>query len=227
MSAANVANPFAGINSREFNSRARKNRNLMLLEFPHKNHLIARSNSVEPFDINSQNGKYIISAHGSIMGGYTFKVPEKINFITLSEPGFGIPPDLAMDKAIETIYKKGKSLFSNNDLGEKLTLEGENLLDEFRRKYPSDHLFFKNHLGKSIANDMFLSFNRNGKTEGSLRLIGIKELSSKNSNQLKNITNLYNRSRGYKIDQILLSSLLRMYADFIEEGKKKIFIVSA
>jgi hypothetical protein len=198
-----------------------------ILECPNKKSYIQKSKSNDTFNMNNQNGKYMILAHGSILQGYNFRIPKNINFITLTTVGCNIPTDYRIDREIQSFYKRGKTLFQNNDLEKELTEEGDGFLKQLQLLYPS--LDFKNHLGGSIANEMFLNFTRNGSKEGNFRAIGIIDL-SKNSNKPKNIANLNNESRRTKINQILLSSLLTMYDEKLiknSKGIKKIFIIRA
>jgi hypothetical protein len=220
MSSANIKRFTGFLNSNRLNE-------IPILECPNKNRFIQKSNSNNTFNMNNQNGKYMILAHGSILEGYNFRIPKNINFITLTTVGCNIPTDIRIDRAIQSFYKSGKTLFQNNDLEKNLTEEGLSLLKQLKSLHPD--LDFKNHLGGSIANEMFLNFTRDGSKEGNFRAIGIIDL-SKNSNKPKNIANLNNESRRTKINQILLSSLLSMYDEkLIKNSKsiKKIFIIRA
>lgn len=218
------ANPFEGLTNRNFNI----NNSLRLIDFPNKKRVIQRSSLESPFEMNNEKsiGKYMISAHGSVMEVYTFRIPKNINFITLVKLGFGTPVTGPIIGDIITLYKNGNTLFQRNDTSKRLTREGESLLKDLKKKYPqyTHGLDFKNHLGGSIANEMFLSFVRDGSTEGQERWIGIRDILKNNkNNQPKNITNLNNSTKRTKIDQILLSSLLNMY----ENDRKKVFIITA
>ena len=229
------ANPFAGFTNENFNPNQLNQ--LRLLEYPYKNRIIRRNELNVPVEMNNgrQNetgkyiGKYMILSHGSVMEPYTFRIPKKINIITIVKVGHNCPASKYADKAIEKLYKNGNTLFQNDDLSRELTREGQNLLVELQSMYPSKGFEFRNHKGGTIANEMFLSFRRDGAKEGTERAIGIKDI-LKNSNQPKNITNLYNGSRKHQIKQILLSSLMSMYDEQTindKENKTKVFIVNS
>ena len=229
------ANPFAGLTNENF-SRNQINQ-LRLLPYPNKNRKIIRNRLSDPFVMNNgrQNetgryiGKYMILAHGSVIEPYTFRIPKNINIITLVKVGHNSPSSKYVDDSIKKLYQNGDTLFQNNDLSRKLTQAGKNLLEELQRMHPGAGFEFKNHKGGTIANEMFLSFRRDGNKEGTVRAIGIKDL-LKNSNQIKNITNLYNSSSQYQIKQILLSSLMSMYDEQIisnREDINKVFIIRA
>jgi hypothetical protein len=229
------ANPFDSLTNENF-SHSQLNQ-LRLLEFPNKNSKIIRNRLSDPFVMNNgrQNepgkyiGKYMILAHGSVMEGFTFLIPKNINIVTLVKVGHNSPADKYVDDSIKKLYKNGDTLFQKNDLGRDLTQAGKNLLEELQRRHPGGGFEFKNHKGGVIANEMFLNFNRDASKEGTVRGIGIKDL-LKNSNQIKNIANLYNSSSQYQIKQILLSSLLSMYDEQTIRGREninKVFIIRA
>lgn len=226
------ANPFHGLTNQNFSRNQ-----LALLELPNKNSKITRNRLTDPFVMNNgtQNetgkyiGKYMILAHGSVIEPFNFRIPNNINIITLVKVGHNSPADKYVDDAIQRIYQNGNTLFQKNDLGRDLTQEGRNLLEELQKRYPGAGFEFKNHKGGTIANEMFLSFRRDGNKEGTVRAIGIKDL-LRNSNQIKNITNLYNASSQFQIKQILLSSLMRMYDEQIIRNRQninKVFIIRA
>ena len=226
---------FAGFTNENFTPNQLNK--LRLLEYSEKNSKIKRNKLMDPFEMNNgkqnetgkQIGKYMILAHGSVMEPFNFRIPNNINIITLVRAGYTYRGGKDIDDVIKKFYKKGNTLFQKNDLSKRLTREGENLLIELQRTYPTAGFEFRNHKGGTIANEMFLSFRRDGAKEGTVRAIGIKDL-LKNSNQIKNITNLYNSSSQYQIKQILLSSLMSMYDEQIisnREDINKVFIIRA
>jgi hypothetical protein len=178
-----------------------------------------------PFQMNmTKNGKYILFAHGNVQAGFSFRIPKNINIITLTRADDNCAINPNMDKMILDFYKSGLTIFENNDLGKRLTEDGERLLLTMKRTF-SPSIDFKNHLGNEIANEMFLSFSSNG--EGQHKSIGILDLGDPKSNlkNMKNVINLSNFNRSLKINQILLSSLLTMYS--LKTSKKKTFIICA
>ena len=166
-----------------------------------------------------QDGKYLLLGHGSMFEGFSFRVPKNINFITLTKVGDACVFSRKFDKEIIDFYKKGNHIFVRNDLGKTLTTDGDLLLATLRKNDPE--IEFKNHLGTTIANEMFLDFNTDGKSG-----IGIIDLQN-NTNKIRNIINLSN-NRKIKFNQILLSTLLSMYDDHItNKSKNKTFIICA
>ena len=165
------------------------------------------------------DGKYLLLGHGRMEEGFSFKVPKTVNFITLTKVSESCVFDSRFDNEIKEFYKNGFTIFDKNDLSETLSQPGEELLVKLRKIEP--RINFKNHLGSSIANEMFLNFNTNG-TRG----IGIVDLKNK-SNKIKNIINLSNNKK-VKFKQILLSTLLSMYDDHTTNtSKHKTFILCA
>jgi hypothetical protein len=166
-----------------------------------------------------QDGKYLLLGHGTMLEGFSFEVPKNINFITLTKVGHTYVFNSNFDKEIIDFYKEGFTIFNNNDLDETLSHDGELLLARLREI--DENIVFKNHLGSSPANEMFLNFN----TEGT-RGIGIVDLQNK-TNKIRNIVNLSN-NRKFKFNQILLSTLLYMYDDHTtNKSKHKTFILCA
>ena len=195
--------------------------NRFLKEFNQKNaiNLInwddSPANAIEIQD----DGKYLLLGHGSMQEGYSFKVPKTVNFITLTKVNMSCVFNKTFDDEIKLFYKKGFTIFDNNDLSETLSQQGQLLEHTLKKMEPK--IEFKNHLGNSIANEMFLDFNTSG-TRG----IGIVDLKNK-SNKIKNIINLSN-NRKFKFKQILLSTLLSMYDDHTTNNSKhKTFILCA
>lgn len=75
-----------------------------------------------------QDGKYLLLGHGTMLEGFYFEVPTNINFITLTKVGHTCVFNSKFDKEIINFYKKGSTIFNNNDLGETLSPDGELLL---------------------------------------------------------------------------------------------------
>jgi hypothetical protein len=179
-----------------------------------------------PFQMNqTRNGKYILFAHGNTQAGYSFKIPKNINFITLTRVNYTCDINPMMDQLLLDFYRRGKTIFENNDLGKELTEAGTQLLKYIQQHF-SETIDFKNHLGNEIANEMFLSFSSSG--EGQQKSLGILDLENKSSSikNMKNVISLYSNSKNRKINQILLSSLLTMY-DNQSSKIKKTFIICA
>jgi hypothetical protein len=195
--------------------------NQFLLEIaPAGKKLLIQYNGIASDPIQmSQDGKYLLLGHGSLIDGFSFRVPKNINFITLTKVGENCVFNFKFDKEIMDFYKRGFTIFDNNDLSIKLTYDGELLLAKLKEKDP--RIEFKNHLGSTIANEMLLDFNTSG-TRG----IGIVDLQNK-TNKIRNIINLSNNKK-IKFKQILLSTLLSMYDDHTTNKRKnKTFIVCA
>jgi hypothetical protein len=195
------------------------------------------NNKIEnPVKMNmTENGKYLLLAHGRTIEPYNFKVPKNINFITITKVSSNCMLDYSIDKEIQDFYKAGHTIFQNNDLSVNLTENGEKLMQKLNQRYDREVYYFKNHLQNTTANEMFLDFNRDSRTEGSVKSIGIIDLLGKNDS-IKNVIDLYisknkntnNKNKKYKIKQILLSTLLSMYSDnIINKNKKKTFIICA
>jgi hypothetical protein len=175
-----------------------------------------------PFQMNmTQNGKYILFAHGYVYAGYSFNIPKNINFITLTRVSDSCEVNPSMDKIILDFYRAGNTIFKNDDLGKDLTDNGERLLITLQTQFDPS-IDFKNHLGGKIANEMVLNFSSSG--EGQQKSVGIIDLGNQQSN-LKNMKNLINLNKSVKINQILLSSLLTMYS--LNASIKKTFIICA
>ena len=192
-------------------------------------HVKYNGESKNPFRMNmTENGKYLLLAHGRTEEPYNFKVPKNINFITITKVSSNCRVNYSFDKEIQDFYKTGKTLFQNNDLSKKLTKDGELLMAKLNSLFRGEEIYyFKNHLEDSIANEMFLDFSRTGTTEGSVRSIGMVDLLKNKNFNIKNVINLSNNKK-QTIRQILLSTLLSMYSDnIINKSKRKTFIVCA
>ena len=184
--------------------------------------------SKNPIQMNmSENGKYLVLAHGRTEEPYNFRVPKNINFITITKVSSNCMLDYSIDQEIQAFYKSGYTIFENNDLSEKLTENGRILMNKLNSIYGKEIYHFKNHLQDSIANEMFLDFDRTSTTEGSVRSIGMIDLINKKNYSIKNVINLSNNNK-YILKQILLSTLLSMYSDNItNKSKNKTFIICA
>jgi hypothetical protein len=206
---------------------SRNNRLLHEINPNHKKSIIEYNSTPTkiPFQMNmTKNGKYILFAHGDVYAGFSFRIPRNINIITLTRADDICAINRDINRMIFDFYKSGLTIFENNDLGKRLTEDGERLLLTMKRIF-SPSIDFKNHLGNEIANEMFLSFSSN--SEGQHKSIGILDLGNPKSNlkNMKNVINLSNLNRSLKINQILLSSLLTMYS--LKTSKKKTFIIGA
>lgn len=192
-------------------------------------HVKYNKESTNPIRMNmTENGKYLLLAHGRTEEPYNFIVPKNINFITITKVSSNCKLNYSFDKEIKDFYKAGNTIFQNNDLNENLTENGEKLMAKLNSLFPGKEIYyFKNHLEDSIANEMFLDFSRTGTTEGSARSIGMVDLLENKNFNIKNVINLSNNKK-YTVKQILLSTLLSMYSDNINnKSKKKTFIVCA
>lgn len=180
--------------------------------------------------INSDNiNKYLVLAHGAIVTGNTFIVPNNINFITLTGTNEAIAMHSHIDEQIQAFYNRGYFIFDNNDLSPNISENGERLLSYLKQRI-DPRIRFKNHLSTSIANEMILNFTKTGSTEGQETGIGIIELPTHISQQGKNKKNLYNMRNDSKfiIKKILLSELLSMFHDkYKATGRKFTFIIRA
>jgi len=157
-----------------------------------------------------KNAKYILRAHGTILEGFTFRVPTNINYITITELGEKCSIDELLDKEIIEFYKRGFTIFKNNDLDETISDEGKYLQTQLKKL--DRHIEFKNHLGDSIANEMFLDFVTGGLVRGT----GILNLNNRgnfsNRRKLyKNLFDLYSNNQEGLIKTMLLSHVLTMY----------------
>ena len=160
-----------------------------------------------------KKAKYILRAHGVMLQGLTFEVPTNINFITITKLGEGCSVDELLDREIIEFYKAGHTIFENNDLSETISSQGEFLQSQLRRMY--ENIEFKNHLGDSVANEMFLDFVTGGLVRGTGILNLNNSVNYSNRRGLyKNLFNLYSTNQKGLIKNMLLSNVLTMYDHF-------------
>jgi hypothetical protein len=192
--------------------------NSLLREFPFNEALLKKYNKYDfskkptvPIPVKKK-AKYILRAHGSMLDGFTFRIPTNINFITITELGEKCSIDGLIDKEIIEFYNKGNTIFENNDLSNKISEQGILLQDRLRIR--DRHIEFKNHLGDSIANDMYLDFTTGGQVRGTgiLDLNNTKTINFSNRRKLyKNLFDLYSNNQQGLINSMLLSNILTMY----------------
>ena len=147
----------------------------------------------------------IIRSHGLVIND-SFKIPENVSIITVTELGNTCPLSQRIDSEIYKFYLAGNTIFENNDNSNILTENGKLLQNSM-----AGIILFKNHVGPCTVNNLMLDFKQSFCSTSEGIPCAIDCITKKNNkiSANKNIIPKWYTKSGYEnIEQIKLSDFI-------------------